>query len=93
MMDNFFKVNLPDSEKSYLSGNGEGVWVICDDETRKAYNQDEEGTTYKVTLDNDSTYYPKLRWGTEIPIEMRGVNRPIVPYQWLIDNYGESEAM
>ena len=38
-MTNHIMVNLPKDERDYLSGNGEGVWVLVDDETEKAYDQ------------------------------------------------------
>lgn len=46
---------------------------------------------YTAILDNDSVYYPELVHGTEMPIEMRGENRPVVPYSWLVKNYGEAK--
>lgn len=84
------KVNLPSNKGNYKSGNGEGCWALVDDETKEAYDNDVESGEYKAILDNDSFYYPGLLAGKEIPIEMRGEFRPVVPYQWLVDNYGES---
>ena len=84
------KVNLPSNEKNYLSGNGEGCWVLVNEDAFKAYENDENDTTYNGILDNDSIYYPGLLAGTEIPIETRGKCRPVVPYSWLLENYGES---
>lgn len=83
----YIKVNLPASQEAYNRGNGEGVWVLVTEDVKKAYDTDEEGTSYTAILDNDSVYYPKLLHGTEMPIEMRGKNRPVVPYSWLINNY------
>ena len=35
----YIKVNIPLTERDYLSGNGEGVWVEVDEETRRAYDE------------------------------------------------------
>ena len=86
----YIKVNLPNNEANYLSGNGEGCFALVDEKTKIDYDNDKKGKGYTAILDNDSIYYPGLMAGTEIPIEMRGKNRPVVPYQWLVENYGES---
>lgn len=87
----YIKVNLPGNEEAYKNGNGEGVWVLVEENIKKAYDTDESGTTYEGVLDNDSIYYPGLIHGTIIPFEMRGQNRPVTPYEWLIKNYGNME--
>lgn len=87
----WIKVNLPASEDAYILGNGEGVFALAEPDAKHAYDTDEENTVYTVTLDNDSCYYPKLKHGALIPIEMRGKNRPVVPYEWLAENYGNKE--
>lgn len=81
--DQYIKVNLPDSRKSYGYGNGEGVWVLVDAETKAAHDADVEGGLYRGTLDNDSLYWPGLSHGDEVVFEMRGENRPVVSYDWL----------
>lgn len=83
----FIKANLPATEEDYKGGGGEGCFFIVDHETKKAYDNDTKGGLYFGTLDNDSIYWPTLRHGTVCPLEMRGENRPVVPYQWLKDNY------
>lgn len=83
----YIKVNLPASQEAYRNGNGEGVWVLVEENVKKAYDTDEGGTCYKGILDNDSVYYPALKHGVTIPFEMRGENRPVVPYTWLTSNY------
>lgn len=77
------KVNLPDSKDSYKTGNGEGVWVLVCEQAKAAYDQDAEGFFCFGILDNDSCYWPGLNHGAAIPFEMRGKNRPVVPYEWL----------
>ena len=54
---------------------------------KKAYDNDEAGTTYTGILDNDSWYYNGLVHGEVMPIEMRGEKRPVVPYSWLIERF------
>lgn len=76
----YIKVNIPLTERDYLAGNGEGVWVEVDEATRLAYDSDAEGKGYKGILANDSIYYPGLMCGEEIPFEMRGEYRPVVDY-------------
>lgn len=91
-MDNYIKVNLPSSEEDYKQGYGEGVWAIVTPEIKKAYDDDEAGTTYNGILDNDSCYYVGLEHGAAIPFEMRGEKRPVVPYSWLKDHYEINSA-
>lgn len=81
--DNYIKVNLPADRESYESGNGEGVWVLVDDATKAAHDADVPSGTFHGTLDNDSWYWPGLSHGDEIIFEMRGENRPVVPFDWL----------
>lgn len=84
----YIKVNLPASQEDYRNGDGELVWVLVTEDVKKAYfNADEEGTSYTAILDDDSVYYPGLVRGTEMPIEMRVEDIPVVPYNWLIKNY------
>ena len=71
------KVNLPSSKEKYESGNGEGVWVIIDETTKKDYDSDITGGIYHGILDNDSFDYPRLKCGSYIRFEMRGNNRPV----------------
>lgn len=87
-MKNFIKVNVPLTEEDYLHGNGEGMWAIVDDETKKAYDEDVISGTYEATLDNDSLYWAGLEHGQVVPIEMRGEYKPVVPYNWLFAMFG-----
>ena len=81
----YIKVNSPGSEDSYKTGNGEGVWVLVSEQVKAIYDQDAEGGYYFGILDNDSCYWPGLNHGAAIPFEMRGKNRPVVPYEWLAE--------
>ena len=84
----YIKVNLPASSEAYESGNGEGVWVLVDPRTKKAYDSDATGGVYFGILDNDSVYYPGLNHGEPIPFEMRGDKRPVTPIAWLAEWQG-----
>lgn len=79
-MTEYIKVNLPLTEQNYLDGNGEGVWVLVDPETKKAHDDDVFGKGYVGILDNDSFYYPGMNCGELIPFEMRGENRPVADF-------------
>ena len=52
--DKYIQVNLPLTEQDYMTGNGEGVWVLVDLETKHAYDADAEGAGYVGILDNDN---------------------------------------
>ena len=90
--DKYIKVNIPMTEKDYHFGNGEGVWVEVDQETRRAYNRDAIGSGYHGILANDSLYYPGLSCGDMIEFEMRGANRPVVPLSFLQNRDHLTEA-
>ena len=79
-MTEHIKVNLPLTEQDYLAGNGEGVWVLVDPETKKAHNTDATGRGYVGILDNDSFCYPGLNHGELLPFEMRGEHRPVADF-------------
>ena len=87
---NEIKVNLPSSEKAFEAGNGEGVWVIVSDEVKAAHDSDETGLICEGILDNDSIYYPDLLHGETIPFELRGDCRPVTPFTWLHEKYGDA---
>lgn len=82
------KANLPASLDDEKQGAGEGVFILVDPATKRAYDTDEAGTKYKGVLDNDSLYYPGLMHGTVLSFEMRGEKRPVVSFNWLVENYG-----
>ena len=87
----YIKVNLPSNEASYQSGNGEGCWALVSSAVKDIHDQENEvGTIYTAILDNTSIYYPGLDAGMQIPIELRGHYRPVVPLSWLVENFGES---
>lgn len=88
----YIKANLPPTEGDYITGNGEGVFILVDAATKEAHDADTTGAGYTGILDNDSIYYKGLRHGEAVPLEMRGENRPIVPFEWLLKNYGPADA-
>lgn len=84
---NHIKVNFPESAEKYEAGNGEGMWVVVDNETKAAHDSNAEGGQYWGILDNDSFYWRGLIHGARVPFEMRGEFRPVCPFEWLEDNY------
>lgn len=85
----FIKCNLPPDPVSYEHGAGEGCFFIVDDETKAAYDADEEKSDrlYCGILDNDSFYYLGLYHGERLPLEMRGKMRPVVPIKYLQEHF------
>ncbi len=79
-MTEYIQVNLPLTAQDYVAGNGEGVWVLVDPETKRDYDIDATGTGYVGILDNDSLYYPGLNCGELLPFEMRGERRPVADF-------------
>ena len=85
------KANIPANADEYKTGNGEGVFVKIDGEALAAYNENKTGAGYTGIINNDSWNYPGLTHGETVPLELRGENRPVIPLQWLIDNYKPAE--
>lgn len=81
----YIKVNLPETEDDYIDGNGEGVWVLVDEKAKTAHDTDVNEGTYLGILANDSVYYPHMTFGSAVVIEMRGSQRPVVPWLFLVD--------
>lgn len=79
----YIKANLPATEDAYRAGTGEGCYFIVDAATKAAHDSDTEGGGYSGILDNDSAYYPGLMHGERLPLEMRGLYRPVVPFSAL----------
>jgi len=91
LREHYIKVNFPDSYDAYLSGNGEGMWVLVDSPTKEAHDSDARGGVWFGTLDNDSFYYPgRLVHGMEVLFEMRGENRPCAVWEGFVDQLGEN---
>lgn len=83
-MQHHIKANLTYNAASYQSGNGEGVWVIVDEDVFNQYQADATGAGYTCELDNDACYYLGLYAGEQLPLELRGDKRPVVPYEYLV---------
>lgn len=78
------KVNLPDCEQDWASGNGEGCWgYLRREEDLEKYDKGEGD--FEIILMNYSFYYPNvLTWGTIILAEGRGrTNRPVMKKDWI----------
>ena len=84
-MTEYIKVNFPLTEEDYINGNGEGMWVLVDHDTKKAHDEDAIGGRYYGILGNDSLSYPGLEAGTVFPFEMRGENRPVADYHGFLE--------
>lgn len=77
------KVNFPSCEKDFEEGCGESMWVLVESETKKAYDADVEGGTWRGVLDNDSIYHPSLEHGHMVEFEMRGKLKPVAKWSFL----------
>lgn len=76
-MTEYIKVNFPLTAEDFATGNGEGMWVLVDKETKEAHDKDVSGGEWVGILDNDSVYFPGLNHGEVVRFEMRGENRPV----------------
>ncbi|HIS62159.1 MAG TPA: hypothetical protein IAC14_07925 [Candidatus Scybalomonas excrementigallinarum] len=81
------KVNFPKNKENFKTGNGEGMWVSIDEETKRKYDADEKGTVCKGILDNYSIYYPELGVGDEVIFELRGNKRPVAFIDGFLEKY------
>ncbi len=79
-MGAYIKVNLPRTHEDFVRGNGEGIWVEVDYDTKRAHDNDHTGGLFVGVLANDSLYYPTLSCGTPLPFTMRGCNRPVADF-------------
>jgi hypothetical protein len=84
-MTEHIKVNFPLTAESFAAGDGEGMWVLVDRETKAAHDADETGGVYTGILDNDSIYYPGLNAGVVVQFEMRGENRPVAIFEGFLE--------
>jgi hypothetical protein len=77
------KVNFPFSENDYLSGNGEGCWVLVTKDTKEKHDKDVLDGRYRGVLSNNSYYYPELKVGSRVLFNMRGNKRPVADWDFL----------
>lgn len=84
------QVNLPSTAEDFENGNGEGMFACATEETYQEWDSNGEGIHF-VKLLNDSVYYPGLSWGTIIPVELRGKDRPVALLEELQHHYGDSK--
>lgn len=80
-MAEYIKVNFPLTAEDFAAGNGEGMWVLVDQETKAAHDTDATGGSYVGILDNDSIYFPGLNHGEVVHFEMRGELRPVAFFE------------
>lgn len=80
------KVNLPDTEHDWKTGNGEGVWAyIRKEEDVEKYDKGEG--SFEVILMNHSLYYMGLLYiGTVLKVDGRGpASRPVLNKEWITE--------
>jgi hypothetical protein len=82
--EDYIKVNLPDSEKNFKSGNGEGIWACPVTEADKIiYHTGDTGETFDVYVLNDCITYP-FSCASIIKVRITGSEtRPILDYDWM----------
>lgn len=85
MDKHLIRMNLPNTLEEFQSGNGEGVFVWVDEETKADYDRDATGGSYIGVLDNYSYVYSGLMPGMLIRFEMRGENRPVADWNFIQD--------
>jgi len=75
---NCVKVNLPEDESKWVSGNGEGVWAApCSEEdSQKCRDDNSYHEDAFVRLMNQPLFHP-LIWGDKIRVQTRGDKRPV----------------
>lgn len=73
----WIKVNFPKNQEEFANGNGEGMWVIVDAETKADYDTDKSGGRYTGVLDNEPFERIGYKLGDTVEFEMRGTNRPV----------------
>lgn len=87
---NMIKVNLPTSEEQKKNCNGEGIWALV---TKEDYDKHSDNTS------SDQFYAIASNWpimwnmevGTVMPCHFNKDKRPTCDYEWLKENYSESE--
>jgi len=93
----YTKANLPESIGQYESGNGEGVFISIDEETKAALDADQTEGTFFAYLHNDSVYHPELngqafdyerKTAKPIELEYRGKKRPVLVKSKLVELLG-----
>lgn len=78
------KVNLPDSEENFISGNGEGVWAFIRNEDDMEKYDNGEGSFEVILLNHSMYYYNILSWGNVILVDGRGASdRPVMNKEWI----------
>jgi hypothetical protein len=84
VQEKYIKVNLPDSEEKFKSGNGEGIWAYPVTEADELIcNNGGVGETFDVYTMNDCIMYP-FTCATIIKVRNTGAEtRPVLDYDWM----------
>jgi hypothetical protein len=78
-----FKLNLPSTLKTYVSGNGEGIFAVVDSVLLKSKIDNDTADVFSAYAANDSVYYPHITCGTKILCEIRKGKRPVAVWAGL----------
>jgi hypothetical protein len=81
--ENLIKVRLHDCDQ-----DGESIWAVVSDETKKDIDNDVETRSpeHVASLRNAALmFYPANSWGWIIPIRLQGNNWPECDVNWMAD--------
>jgi hypothetical protein len=76
------RVNLPGSEDSFRTGNGEGCWATVSVSTKQIDDSGKWGGAYVALLENAPIYpqWRSLEYGSPVVFQFRGPNKRAVAY-------------
>eukprot|EP01122_Echinamoeba_exundans_P011473 TRINITY_DN456_c0_g1_i1.p1 TRINITY_DN456_c0_g1~~TRINITY_DN456_c0_g1_i1.p1 ORF type:complete len:430 (-),score=65.06 TRINITY_DN456_c0_g1_i1:1271-2560(-) len=76
------RVNLPGSEESFRTGNGEGCWATVSVSTKQIDDQGKWGGAFVALLENTPIYpqWRHLEYGSPVIFQFRGPNKRAVAY-------------
>ncbi|MDF9409062.1 hypothetical protein L7E55_11935 [Pelotomaculum isophthalicicum JI] len=86
--DLLIKIFLPACRDEFLTGFGESVKCLVDQETKKLIDKNITGRVALAMLQNDSLYYPGLIAGEVVAVELRGPGPPIAIFEELVWRFG-----
>ena len=79
------KVNFPRTAEDFVTGNGEGCWVIVEEDLKALHDDGYDGGSFEGVLDNDSWYYSSLKSGHKVLFTMKGENRPVALHEGFLE--------
>lgn len=91
-LNQMITVNFPGDKEGFDIGHGEGCWMAVPLDAISAYERDAWSGTFEGALIHDV-----LSWGipagTVVPFEMRGTQRPVASFEWLINYKGKKTVL